>query len=91
MNNLVLARLVAEYAGLEFRPKFVDFHLSRPGHDRRYAMADRNLKALGWRAQMSLKDSLKSTIQWTLRHSEWLEMDIFVSTERRKPDGQKNL
>jgi dTDP-glucose 4,6-dehydratase len=91
MNNLVLARLVAEYAGLEFRPKFVDFHLSRPGHDRRYAMADNNLKALGWRAPMSLEDSLKSTVQWTLGHPEWLEMDIFISTERRPSDGKKTI
>lgn len=72
VDNLTMARLVAEYAGRELNYELVDFHSSRPGHDLRYAMDGSRLEALGWKAPIQLEDSLRRTVEWTLDHPEWL-------------------
>lgn len=72
MNNLELAQLVASIMGKELRYELVDFHSSRPGHDLRYALDGSKLAALGWKAPMPLEDSLENTVNWTLKHPEWL-------------------
>ncbi|MCC6639053.1 GDP-mannose 4,6-dehydratase [Candidatus Falkowbacteria bacterium] len=74
LSNLELADLVASIVHKSLKPKFVDFHACRPGHDRRYAMSDTNLRALGWKPPLSLEESLAKTIQWTLNRPEWLFM-----------------
>jgi dTDP-glucose 4,6-dehydratase len=51
-------------------PKFdyVDFHKARPGHDRRYALDGSKIAELGWTAPMTFEDSLKRTVNWTLKN-----------------------
>jgi dTDP-glucose 4,6-dehydratase len=72
MNNLDLAKLVAEMLGKELKYELVDFHKGRPGHDRRYALDGQKLKDLGWQAPMEFEASLKKSIDWTLNHPQWL-------------------
>jgi len=72
INNRALAELVAEFVGRPLRYRFEDFHATRPGHDRRYALDGGKLAATGWRAPVSLEDSLQRTVKWTLDHPEWL-------------------
>lgn len=72
MDNLQLAKLVAEMMGKELHYELVDFHLGRPGHDRRYALDGTKLKELGWTAPMEFKESLKKSIEWTLKNPQWL-------------------
>jgi dTDP-glucose 4,6-dehydratase len=72
VDNLTMARKVAEFAGRDLNYELVDFHSSRPGHDLRYAMNGERIEALGWKAPMPLEDSLRRTVEWTLRHPEWL-------------------
>lgn len=72
VDNLTMAKMVAEAAGQELNYELVDFHSSRPGHDLRYAMDGSRLAALGWKAPVLLEDSLRSTVEWTLEHPEWL-------------------
>lgn len=72
MNNLELAKLVAKFLGKELKYKLDDFHKNRPGHDRRYALDGTKLKELGWVAPCSFEDSLKKSIEWTLKNSQWL-------------------
>lgn len=52
----------------------VDFHATRPGHDRRYALDGRKLAGLGWRAPVSLDESLARSVRWTLKNPEWLAL-----------------
>lgn len=73
INNLELAEKVAIILGKELRYKLVDFHSSRPGHDLRYALDGSKLAALGWKAPLSLDDSLKNTVEWTIKRPEWLK------------------
>lgn len=72
MDNLELAKLVAEILGKELKYELEDFHASRPGHDRRYALDGSKLKDLGWKAPMDFKESLTNTINWTLKNPNWL-------------------
>lgn len=73
VSNLEMAELVAKYAGKELKPKFIDFHSSRPGHDLRYALDGSKMRNAGWRAPLSLEESLERTVKWTLGHPEWLQ------------------
>jgi dTDP-glucose 4,6-dehydratase len=72
INNLELARMVADILGKQLRYELVDFHSSRPGHDLRYALDGSKLAALGWKAPLSFDESLKNTVEWTIKHPEWL-------------------
>lgn len=72
MDNLELAKLVAQMMGKELKYELMDFHTGRPGHDRRYALDGTKLKELGWTAPMKFEESLKKSIDWTLTHHQWL-------------------
>lgn len=72
----LLCDLVAEREGrdpesLRARIRLVE---DRPGHDRRYATSSRRLRTeLGWSPSTELEEGLGETVDWYLRHPEWLE------------------
>ena len=72
LDNLELAHMVARLMGKPLLYELLDFHAARSGHDRRYSLDGGKLKALGWNAPYDFEESLKSTIEWTLAHSDWL-------------------
>jgi dTDP-glucose 4,6-dehydratase len=70
-----MAELVADFWGKELKFKFEDFHTTRPGHDLRYALDGTKLAEAGWKAPVPLEQSLKTTVEWTKKHPEWLWRD----------------
>lgn len=72
LNNLELAEMVARLMDKPLKYEFMDFHKGRPGHDRRYALSGEKLRLLGWQPPEGFEQSLKSTIDWTLEHQDWL-------------------
>lgn len=70
LDNLAIAEKVAEFAGKELKPVFMDFHKQRPGHDRRYALDGTKLKSMGWVPPVTFEDSLRRTVEWTLTRGE---------------------
>lgn len=72
VDNLEMAEMVADFWGKELKFKFEDFHKTRPGHDLRYALDGKKLADAGWIAPVPLEQSLKSTVEWTKKNSEWL-------------------
>ena len=57
----------APHAGL------ITYVKDRPGHDRRYAMDTRKLHSeLGWSPRETLASGLKKTVNWYLKHADWL-------------------
>lgn len=72
LNNLEMAQLVAELMDKDLSYELEDFHNTRPGHDRRYSLSGEKMKSLGWNAPHDFKESLKSSIDWTLNNPEWL-------------------
>jgi dTDP-glucose 4,6-dehydratase len=71
-DNLELAELIAEMMGKKLKYELVDFHQTRPGHDRRYALDGNKLFNAGWKPPIGFEHSLRNTIEWTLEHPEWL-------------------
>jgi dTDP-glucose 4,6-dehydratase len=74
VDNLEMATLIAGAVGKPLKYKLEDFHSSRPGHDLRYALDGRKIAAIGWTAPIPLEASIKSTVEWTLSHPEWLSL-----------------
>jgi dTDP-glucose 4,6-dehydratase len=72
LDNLELARMVARMLGKELKYELIDFHAGRPGHDRRYALDGTKLKDLGWNAPLGFEESLRNSINWTLKNPQWL-------------------
>ncbi len=73
LNNLELAQMTARLMGKELKYEFEDFHKTRSGHDRRYALSGERLKNLGWQPPEGFEESWKRSIDWTLEHkNEWL-------------------
>jgi len=74
VNNLEMARFIANVLGKELKYEMVDFHSSRPGHDLRYALDGTKMKDMGWDIPMTFEQSLEKTIKWTLANPKWLDL-----------------
>ena len=72
VDNLEMAERIASIIGSPLKKRFEDFHATRPGHDRRYALNGAKLREAGWIAPVPLDESLERTVRWTLKHSEWM-------------------
>ncbi len=54
--------------------EFIDYHVARPGHDKRYGLSGEKLAKMGWETPINLEDSLKKVVKWSLDHLEWLNL-----------------
>lgn len=72
IDNLTLAKMIAETVGKPLRYRLEDFHTTRPGHDPHYGLNPSKLKSLGWDLPVPFEDSLKRTVEWTLAHPQWM-------------------
>lgn len=72
IDNLALAQMIAEYMNKPLKYEFVNYHLSRPGHDRRYGLNGNKISELGWKAPVEFHKSLEDTVKWYLANPEWL-------------------
>ena len=56
------------------RERLITFVADRPGHDLRYAMDARKLRAeLGWAPQETFDSGLRKTVEWYLTNRPWWE------------------
>lgn len=78
VDNIELVHMIARVLGVRTRYEKQSFHASRPGHDLRYALDGTKLSTLGtvsgWTPPYPLELSLRRTVEWTLRHPEWLDI-----------------
>lgn len=74
VDNLQMAQFIAEVLGRKLNYELVDFHSSRPGHDLRYALDGAKLKKMGFEYPKNFRESLVKTVEWTLQHPEWLDI-----------------
>jgi len=51
----------------------VRYVADRPGHDRRYALDSRKLRATGWRPRREFAEGLASTVDWYRQQRPWWE------------------
>lgn len=73
LDNLELAKLIADLMGKELKYKLVNFHHTRSGHDPHYGLDDSKIKALGWKPPVSFEESLKNVVQWQMNNKQWIE------------------
>ena len=68
LENVALTHLILD---LLERPASLVRHVAdRPGHDRRYHLDTRKLRALGWAPQIELGPGLRAVVEW-YRDNEW--------------------
>ncbi len=61
----------------------ITFVEDRPGHDFRYAIDARHIRAsLGWRPEHTLREGLRETVAWYLRNRDWLDSTADKSYRR---------
>jgi dTDP-glucose 4,6-dehydratase len=59
-------------AGGDTTRELITFVQDRPGHDRRYAIrADKLARELGFRAETTLADGLRRTVEWYFDNERW--------------------
>ncbi|QQG39014.1 MAG: GDP-mannose 4,6-dehydratase [Candidatus Woesearchaeota archaeon] len=71
LKNDELCKKIGGILGKEPVLQYIDFHKTRPGHDRRYSLDGSKLNKLGWKPPVNFEDSLRKTIEWTLKR--WME------------------
>lgn len=74
IDNLRLARYIAECQDKELIYEMVDFHSSRPGHDLRYALSGEYMKELGWEPRYTLRERIKEVVSWSIANQEWINL-----------------
>ena len=73
LDNLELAKYIAEIQNEPLFYEMVDFHSSRPGHDLRYALDGSKMKKMGWEPK-PVHQRLKEVVEWTLQNNRWLKI-----------------
>ena len=79
-NVLELANRISKIIrGKELKPneiEFVNFHRTRPGHDRRYSLDGSKLKSLGFEYPLTFEQSFDKTIKWMIKpeNQKWLDL-----------------
>lgn len=74
LSNLELAQRIADAMGKELKYEIVDFHSSRPGHDLRYSLDGEKMRKMGWKTPMTIDETIKTVVQWTLKNRKWMEV-----------------
>jgi dTDP-glucose 4,6-dehydratase len=72
VDNLELAKLIAQFVEKPLNYELIDFHSSRPGHDLRYGLDGSKLKDMGWEQPICFEHTLQKTVDWFLEHPTWL-------------------
>ena len=72
INNLDLAKKIAEVQNRELIYELIDNHSSRPGHDLRYSLSPNLLKSLGWEPKIILSKRIEEVVNWSLKSKRWL-------------------
>ena len=69
VENVVLTREILKFTG---KPETLIRRVTdRPGHDRRYSVDARKVRALGWTPRQPFAEALAATVEWYRRHEAW--------------------
>jgi dTDP-glucose 4,6-dehydratase len=68
-TNLELTHMILRELGM--KEGMIKFVKDRLGHDRRYSLNCKKLKALGWKPGYSLEKGLKETVKWYTQNMKW--------------------
>jgi dTDP-glucose 4,6-dehydratase len=69
LKNMEITRMILSH--LKKPESMIEHVADRPGHDFRYSVDSRKIRALGWKPERSFEDALSETLQWYLKNEEW--------------------
>lgn len=72
LDNLELAKKIAEKMGKELDYELVDTHTTRPGHDPHYGLDSSKIYSLGWKSPKTFDESLESVVSWQISNPDWM-------------------
>lgn len=64
LTNDNMALLISELMNKKAKLEYIDFHKTRPGHDRRYGLDGSKLTNLGWSPKISFAEGMSNTIRY---------------------------
>lgn len=75
VDNLTMAKKIAEFCGKELKYELLDFHSVRPGHDLKYRLSSDKIQSLGWKPPVPLWESLEKVVKWSIQpeNKMWLK------------------
>jgi len=73
ISNQMLVNLVGR--ALKVEPKIQLGVSPRFGYDLRYELDSSKIRALGWKEELQIEDSIEAICKWTLANQEWLSHD----------------
>jgi len=68
-RNIDVARRIVKLAGK--KAGLIKFVPDRLGHDARYAVDCRKIKALGWKRRIGFEEGLAATVRWYIENETW--------------------
>jgi dTDP-glucose 4,6-dehydratase len=69
VKNITIAERIVDSLGKS--KNLIKFVPDRPGHDKRYALDCRKIKALGWEPEKNFDEALASTVRWYQENAGW--------------------
>jgi len=78
-KNIDVAKRIVKLVGKS--RDLIKFVPDRLGHDRRYALNCRKLRALGWKTEMPFEAGLERTVKWYVENEAWWRKIKERSTE----------
>jgi len=69
VRNIHLAERICDLLGKPH--SLITFVTDRLGHDRRYALDCRKIRALGWQPETPFEEGLAATVRWYRENEEW--------------------
>jgi dTDP-glucose 4,6-dehydratase len=72
IDNLALAKMIADCVGKTLKYEMIDFHSSRPGHDLRYALNSSKMASYGWHPPKNIEEWLPKVVRWSLENKNWI-------------------
>jgi dTDP-glucose 4,6-dehydratase len=69
LTNIELTRRILKILGKS--ESLIRKVKDRLGHDRRYALDSRKIRALGWKERFPFEDSIESTVLWYKQNESW--------------------
>jgi dTDP-glucose 4,6-dehydratase len=89
-KNIEVARNILDILGKPY--SLIEFVADRPGHDFRYSLNFTGIKRdLGWNPEISFEEGLLKTVNWYVKHENWLERKVFYLREYWKKVYKKGV
>jgi dTDP-glucose 4,6-dehydratase len=68
-RNIFIAKKIVSLSGAD--KDLLTLVSDRPGHDRRYAVDTRKIKALGWKKKVPFNEGMQRTVDWYRDNEDW--------------------